>query len=161
MTLGSPNICIGEDNFSASDGWLQKCLTRQQFSLRRTTTVSQWLPADLIPKITNFILTTRKLHLTKKYPLSHIGNMDETPLWFDMPGETTITHTGERSVPVRTTGHDKGRYTVVLAATADGMKLKPFVVFKGVHPVAELNKFSGVIVVYSRKGWVNEQITIE
>ena len=61
-----------------------------------------------------------------KYPLSHIGNMDETPLWFDMPGDTTVTHTGEQSVPIRTTGHDKGRYTVVLAAMADGRKLKPY-----------------------------------
>ena len=77
-------------------------------------------------------MTTRKLHYQKDYPLSFIGNMDETPLRLDMPGESTITRTGQKSVPLRTTGDDKGRFTVVLAAIADRRKLKPFVVFKGV-----------------------------
>jgi len=85
--------------------------------------------------------------------------MDETPLWFDMPGETTVTHTGQRSVPVCTTGHDKGRYTVVLAAMADGRKLKPYVVFKGVRPKAELQRVPGVIVAMSKNGWMDEKLT--
>jgi len=85
--------------------------------------------------------------------------MDETPLWFDMPGETTVTHTGQRSVPVHTTGHDKGRYTVVLAAMADGRKLKPYVVFKGVRPKAELQRVPGVIVAMSKNGWMDEKLT--
>lgn len=72
-----------------------------------------------------------------------------------------MTRTGQRSVTIRTTGHDKGRFTVVLAAMADGKKLKPFVVFKGVRPVAELHKVSGVIVAYSRNGWMNEGLTID
>ena len=50
--------------------------------------------------------------------------MDETPLWLDMPGETTVTHSGDRSVSVRSTGHDKNRFTVILAAMADGRRLK-------------------------------------
>ena len=72
--------------------------------------------------------------------------MDETPLLLDMPGETTVTHTGDRSVPIRTTGHDKGRFKVVLAAMADGRKLHPYVVFKGVRAIAELGKELGFIV---------------
>lgn len=119
----------------------------------------QRLPADFIPKVSQFVMTTRKLRHTKKYPLSHIGNMDETPLWMDMPGDTTVTHRGQRSVPLRTTGHDKARFTVVLAAMADGRKLKPYVVFKGVRTIAELAKVSGVVVAYSRNGWMNETLT--
>ena len=84
---------------------------------------------------------------------------NETPLWFDMPGETTIAHTGERSVPLRTTGHEKNRFTVCLSAMADGRKLKPYVVFKGVRPIAELKKVSGVVVALSRNGWMNESLT--
>lgn len=71
--------------------------------------------------------------------------MDETPLWLDMPGETTITR-DDRSVPVRTTGRDKARFTVVLSAMADRRKLKPYVVFKGVRAIKELSKEVGVIV---------------
>ncbi len=76
-----------------------------------------------------------------------------------MPGETTVTRTGDRSVPIRTTGHDKGRLTVTLAAMADGRKLKPYVVFKGVRPIAELDKEPGIIVAYSKNGWMNENLT--
>ena len=41
----------------------------------------------------------------------------------------TVTHAGDRSVPIRTTGHEKGRFTVVLAAMANARKLHPYVVF--------------------------------
>jgi len=69
-------------------------------------------------------MATRRLRHSKNYPLGSIGNMDETPLWLDMPGATTtITHSGEWSVPVRTTGHEKNRFAVSLSAMADGRKL--------------------------------------
>ena len=73
-------------------------------------------------------------------------------MWLDMPEETNVTRTGARSIPIRTTGHDKGRFVIVhvLAAMADGRKLKPFVVFKGVRPVAELMRVQGVVVAFSR-----------
>ena len=100
-------------------------MKRHGFSLRRRTTVSKRLPKDLVPKVTLFIMATRQLQHLKDYPLGSIGNMDEIPLWLDMPGATTITHSGERSVPVRTTGHEKNRFTVCLSAMADGRKLKP------------------------------------
>ena len=130
----------------------QNFLQWHQFSLQCRTTVKQRLLQDLVPNVTGFIMVTRKLRYLKKYPLSHIGNMDETPLWFDMPGETTITCTGQRSVPVCTTGNGKSSYTVVLSVMADSRKLKPFVVFKGVRPVAELHNVSGMIVAYSKNG---------
>ena len=56
-----------------------------------------------------------------------------------MPGEMTVERVGTRSVPLRTTGHEKSRFTVVLGAMADGWKLKPFVVVKGVRPIPELH----------------------
>ena len=127
----------GESAFSASRGWLEKFLSRNHFSLRRRTTVSQSLPDQLVNKVSNFVLHVRKLRHIHQYPLSAIGNMDETPLWLDMPGDTTVARTGDHTISVRTTGHDKGRFTAILAAKADGTKLKPFVVFKGVRPIAE------------------------
>ena len=48
------------------------------------------------------------------------------PLWLDMPGDTTVSRVDSRSVSIRTTCHDKGRFTVILAAMADGRKLKAF-----------------------------------
>jgi hypothetical protein len=47
-----------------------------------------------------------------------------------MPESTTVEHVGKRSVQVRTTGADKQHCTVMLAITADGHKLSPFVIFR-------------------------------
>ncbi len=151
----------GDGDFSASQGWVENFLRRNGFSLRRRTTDSQRLPQDLIPKVSSFILRVRKSRQEHQYPLSAIGSMDETPLWLDMPGDTTVARVGERTVSVRTTGHDKGRFTVILAAMADGRKLKPFIVFKGIRPIPELVKIPGVVVYLSRNGWMNETLTVQ
>jgi hypothetical protein len=50
---------------------------------------------------------------------------DETPVWFEMPGKSTLAERGEKEVRVATTGHEKERLTVTLAAYADGTKLPP------------------------------------
>ncbi|CAI7825017.1 unnamed protein product [Closterium sp. NIES-53] len=59
-----------------------------------------------------------------------IINADQTPLSLEMPDTTTVDQTGIRSVPIRSAGYQKERVTVMLACTADGMKLKPWVFFK-------------------------------
>ncbi|CAI7781322.1 unnamed protein product [Closterium sp. NIES-54] len=59
-----------------------------------------------------------------------IINADQTPLWLEMPATTTVDQTGARSVPIRSAGYQKERVTVMLACTADGMKLRPWVFFK-------------------------------
>jgi len=122
-------------------------------------TVGQALTPQLTDKVVSFIMKTRKLRYKYNYELSAIGNMDETPCWMDMAGNTTIAQTGARSVPVFTTGHDKARFTVCLAAMANGSNLKPFVVFKGVRRDPQLVRFPRVIVEYSKNGWMNEKLT--
>ncbi|CAI7898513.1 unnamed protein product [Closterium sp. NIES-54] len=47
-----------------------------------------------------------------------------------MPATTTINQTSVRSVPIKSAGYPKERVTVMLACTADEMKLKPWVFFK-------------------------------
>lgn len=56
--------------------------------------------------------------------------MDETACWMDMAFDTIVHSTGAHSVPVKTTGHEKDHVTVILTARADGVKIKPYVVFK-------------------------------
>ena len=73
-----------------------------------------------------------------------------------MPEDTTIARQGERSIPH--TGHEKGRFTVILSSIADGCNLKPCVVFKGVRAIAEQNT-PGVMVALSKNGWINEELT--
>ena len=70
-----------------------------------------------------------------------------------MPGDTTVEKQGTRFVPICTTDHDKAEVTAVLAVMANGKKLKPFVMLKGFHPVAEINQVPGVAVALSSNGW--------
>ena len=102
--------------FAASRGWLEKFLKRQALTLRRRTTVSQRLPQDLVPRVVGFVMHIRRILLREEIPLSAIENMDETLCQMDMPGETTVERVGVRSVPLRTTGHEKARSRSALAA---------------------------------------------
>ena len=70
----------GEEDFSASRGWLEKFFRRHNFTLRRRTTVAQRLPQDLVSKVTSYIIRVRKMRSLQQYQLSLIGNMDETVL---------------------------------------------------------------------------------
>ena len=65
------------------------------------------------------------------YALGQIGNMDETAVYFDIPGNATLHHKSEKSIIIRTTSHEKDKITVILAVMADGHKLPPVVVLKG------------------------------
>lgn len=103
------------DDYAASRGWLENFLKQNNFSLWRRTTVSQQLPQDQISKVSTFVLRVRKMWLLRQYPMSCTGNMDVTPLWLDMPGDATVSAVGEHSVSVCTTGHDEGRFTVIMA----------------------------------------------
>ena len=77
--------------------------------------------------------------------------MDETACWLDMPSNTTVD---ARSVPLKTTGHEKDNFTVILSALANGKKLKPYIVFKGkgTRLLKELKKIRGVVVRFSVNG---------
>ena len=63
-----------------------------------------------------------------------ILNMDETPVWMEMPGKSTLNFRGEHEVSVSSTGHEKQRLTVTLGAYADGTKLSPLVLLPGLRP---------------------------
>jgi hypothetical protein len=118
---------ISVTEFKASYRWVRWFLNCRQLSIRRTT-ISQKLPEEYEEKLIDFqkfVISLRKKHGCL---LSQIGNTDQIPVWFHMPELTTIEHVGERSVQVRTAV--KQRCTVMLAITADGQKLPPFVIFR-------------------------------
>ena len=57
--------------------------------------------------------------------------MDETAVWQDMLFSTTVDNVGEKSIRLKTTGHEKSNVSVCLTAMEDRTKLKPFIVFLG------------------------------
>ena len=75
-------------------------------------------------------------------------------LLFDAPYSRTVETTGAESVPVSTTGHEKTGFTVVLACSESGKKLKPMVIFKRKIMPKE-NLPNGVVVHCHKKGWMD------
>ncbi len=163
MTRTQAKALSGNDEFKASRGWLDRFMKRHSLSLRRKTTVCQTVPSDSIPKLVSFILHLRSLRIRHQYATNCIYAMDETPCWMDMPSSTTIAPTGSRSVALKTSGHEKDHFSVVLSARADGTKLKPFIVFKGkgTRLIKALQQIPGVVVRFSANGWLNDTLTIE
>ena len=122
---------------------------------KKRTKIAQKLPDDLDDKIVNFHSHVIKMRKRHDYPLHLIGNMDETPMQFDMPGNRTVYARCEKTVFVKTTGHEKTHFTLVLCCMADGTKLKPMVIFK--RKTMPKEKFpSGVLVHVHEKGWMDE-----
>ena len=118
-------------DFKTSWGWLASFMKRKGLPLRRRTTVCQTTPGNCIPKLVSFVVHILRLLMQHKYSQDSIFAMDEMACWLDMPSDTTVHLTVVRSVPVKTAGHDKDHYTVILSGRAHGTKCKPDVVFKG------------------------------
>ena len=81
--------------------------------------------------------------------------MDETPVSFDLPSNTTIDELGARSVSIHTTGHEKTNFTVVLTCMADGTKLPPIIIFK-LKNIPRGNFPPEVIIRANQTGWMKE-----
>jgi len=131
-------------------------MDRFSLTLRQRTKIAQKLPAALEEKIQSFhqfVIKHRKQH---DYDLSQIGNMDETPITFDMPSTRTVNAAGAKTIMIKTTGHEKTRFTHVLACMADGTKFEPVVIFKRNTLPKNVKFVSGVIVQAHPKGWMDE-----
>ena len=138
------------EGFKASEGWLYRFMNRWRLSLRRATTACQKVPADLIDKLVRFVKFVRGLRRQANYNLAYIYGADELGIWIDSLPETTVETTGARDVPIRTTGHERLRVTVLLAARADGFKLKPAVLIPRKKPIKALDRFKNRLrIIYS------------
>ena len=127
--------------FKTSFGWLRHFMKRCGLPLRRKTSITQKDPDQVIDKLVAFVLHVRRIAMKYPFKASDIIAMDETPIWADMVSDTTVDVTRKKIVTVKTTGHEKSRVSVCLAAKADGTKLPPFIVFKSAkREVAAMDK---------------------
>jgi hypothetical protein len=101
-------------------------LTRKFWSL----CLAQKLPTDYVEKLIAYQCHINNLHRKHDYLLGQMGNADETPVFFDMPANTTVDTKSSKSLFVKTTGYEKLRITVILSVLAYGRKLTPFVILK-------------------------------
>lgn len=112
---------------------------------------------DVIPKLVSIVLHLRSLHIYHKYPTDSISAMEKTVCWMDMPSDTTVAHTGSYSISLKTTGHEKDHFTVILLTKANGTKLN-LLSFSKASKVC--NK-SLVVVKFSNNGRMNDMLIID
>ena len=137
-------------DFVGGPSWCSRFMRRNRLSVGSRTTVRQKLPENWEEKVTNFcqFVSRRKEELAKQ--ADRVFNMDEVPMSFDAPYSRTVETTGAESVPVLTTGHEKTGFTVVLACSESGKKLKPMVIFKK-KTMPKENLPNGVVVHCHKK----------
>ena len=131
-------------------------MNQRNLVLQEKTKIVQKLPRDLDDKIISFHQFDINHHQKHQYSLQIIRNMDETPVFFNMIGKKTINQAGEKTVWVKTTGHDKQQFTVVLACLADGTKLPPMVIFKRWTFPTKTKFPKGVIAHVQENGWMTK-----
>ena len=118
-------------SFEASKGWIHQLRERHDLPLRKRTSLCQRLPSQLENKISSFYFECAKFLKIGKYPFLLIGNMDETPVFFDIAPKRSFVSTGNKSVTIRTSGSEKRHVTVVHTVAADGFILPPMIIFRG------------------------------
>ncbi|KAJ4426521.1 hypothetical protein ANN_27335 [Periplaneta americana] len=129
--------------------------TMVQRVLRGTYFQTVHIPA--ITGITRHVIELRQRH---SYPLHQISNADETPVFWDMPSNMTVDNKGAKSISLRTTGNEKQRITVMLAVTADGGKLPPYVILKR-KTMPKENLPKGLVIRCQEKGWMTTELMVD
>ena len=151
--------------------WCYKFLNRAGFSIRKPTHIGQPLKEDSYALFDRFIfnIITFRKEMEIFEDLNRIGNVDETPIWFDMTYNTTIAKIGEKSIKVRTFGGERLRVSLILCILANGDKLPPLVIFKGSKNGRKENSLNDNIHVKKNEiyircqenAWASEDIFFE
>ena len=93
---------------------------------RARTSIQQKLPPQLEEKLERFTVNMKELWEIHQFENTMVINMDETPMYFDIPSSHTVYNKGYREVWIRSTGVEKRRLTAILACTASGDMLPPW-----------------------------------
>ena len=152
----------GLNEFKGNEGWLRRWKKRVRVGIRRGTNESQKLPEDFAKQCKLFRDQLMQKRETNNYPLSMIGNMDQTMVRFDMAPKSTNNAIGERTVRIATSGGSKRGFTVALCAMANGQKLPAYIVFKeGVRARIPPRVFAALVIprniriTASKNGWMS------
>ena len=124
--------------------------------------MSQRLPDELHEKISNFFYFVRRYFKEfQTLKSSDIHAADETSVLFENVASSTVSVAGEKTVTLKSTGHDKLCTTVMLSGKSSGDKNKPLVIFKGAGKAKgdkELLARKDIIVVFNQSGWCDQEV---
>ena len=130
-------------------------------ALRRRTAICQKLLKDFEQKLLNYQRYITNLRKTGNFLMGQMANADETAIYLDIPPNYMLEKKHVKDVLSKTTGSEKLRLTVMLAATADGRKLPPLLILKRkTSPKSEAFP-KDVTVRAQEKEWMTEELMLE
>ena len=100
--------------------------------------------------VSEFLAIVKPLY--RQYEPRCIINMDETPVYIDMPHRRTIHPKGEKTVDMITSGNEKSRFTVTLTVSADGRVWSGFIILRGLKKVPKCIVPPNVVLTVSNSG---------
>jgi DDE superfamily endonuclease/Tc5 transposase DNA-binding domain/CENP-B N-terminal DNA-binding domain len=143
---------VSEDDFKASNGWLDNFKKRHAIWQFRIYGESESIPIENLPE-----QRQQLVELLSQYRPEDVYNADETGLFFQMiPNQTLATK------PVKGKKKDKERITILLCTNATGTdKLKPLVIGKSAKPRCFKNiqkENLGTKYEANKKAWMTGEI---
>ena len=143
-----------------SSGWATGFCKRVSLSWRRVTSFTTRAAANEESNAERQLILNQYMQDTRTAMLQgdvELVNMDETPVYLDMPSHYTLTSKGQKHVKAVTHGLEKKRVTVVLACTSKGDKLPPMVLtnrktLRGIVVPAGLTVETGVKSSFMNQG---------
>lgn len=112
-------------DFVGGPSWCFRFMRWHQLAIRARTTVCQKLPDDFKEKMASFQAFVKEQIQAHDVRPNHIVNIDEVPLTFDILMGRTVAKKSEKTVSVRTIGHEKSDFTVVLASALMAPNCRP------------------------------------
>lgn len=122
---------FGDLSFEAQYGAVRRMCIRNSVTIRRVTHTAQADPQDAIDLALQWIEYVRPIVSAPNVGKKWVMNMDQSPIWFSMNPKTTLDLKGAASINGRRTSETGTRFTCTLAISANGDKLRPFLIFKG------------------------------
>ena len=144
-----------DENFKASNGWLEKFLLRHNLVSRRPTTTCQE-PEEYAQKIVDYLLFVERRRRSPNY---YIYAAEETTVYLDYSRSLTVKNKRIQEVPVKTSGHNK--LHVMLTARSDGFKCRPYILLKNKQLIKEI-KFKNMLhLCWAGRSFLNNNLTSE
>jgi Tc5 transposase DNA-binding domain/DDE superfamily endonuclease len=153
-----------EGNKKLLQDWVYRFMKRYDLTLRRVTHRGQKLSGHL-----NAIRIDTATAINKRFSKSgsmyglnpkYFLNMDQTAVYFESKSSVVVSPKGKRSVPMRDSGSDAKRATIVVTISAAGDKLEPFFIFKGQpdKKVEQSLEALGIKGCAQPKGWFDSGV---
>ena len=139
-------------NYNNLEHWCHNFRKRHNLSIRRSTHVGQPIPDTINDLI--FIYLRKIIEMRNKYQINDLNcfiNVDETPVYMEMIGPTTIAKKGLKSITINTNGSEKQRISAVFSIIGDGNKLPPLLIFKGKKGKTSEKKLQNIQCIKNRK----------